>query len=122
MDQEIRERIKQLKMELLAMLSEPKEYRTKQWEKCVREAKKGIERAMYEHVVQNGCTDDYSPGRYPELVLEYDPESYEMLDEKIHILGEIAKKPDCDYQNIEGFEKILELKPPKGQKVEGFID
>ena len=121
MDQISEERIKEMKARLLGLLTVPQENRNDSWERCVKEVKKGIEIVLY-NFVRNGCTGGYNRGRYPELSIYYDPDSDEKLDEKIKILGAIAKNPDCSYQNIEGFKDILEKIPPEGEQLTGFVD
>ena len=88
---------------------------------AVRETKKSIERLLFLYV-SNGCrTEGGFAGCFPELVNQYDPDSYDLLDEKIKVLKEIAKEgPDCDVTKVPGFEGILEKKAPKKVKLVTF--
>lgn len=121
MDQRIADRIGQLKMEILALASEKKSGKTDAWKKCMEDAKKSLETVLYNYV-KNGCDDGHYLGRYPELVTMYDPESRELLDEKIRVLGRIARNPEGPYKAIPGFKDILEKKAPEGVEEITFID
>lgn len=83
------------------------------WEDALLEAKKSLEQSLFDYVI-NGCSDtSFIRGAFPELSACYDEESYELLDEKIRVLREIASSgPDCDYLSIDGFDDILEGKAP----------
>ena len=83
-------------------------------EEARNETLKSIENVLYQYVI-NGCEQSFTKGAFPELQEQYDPESYDMLEEKIRVLAEIAQAgSDCDYKNIEGFSDILENKQPEG--------
>ena len=63
---------------------------TDEWKQWAAVAKKSLERSLYRYVI-NGCVKE---GRmlnaYPELKTQYDPDSTDLLDEKIKVLLKIA--------------------------------
>lgn len=77
--------------------------------KAILSAKKKVERMLY-RFVSNGCEEiGEAKGFFPELTANYNEESYDLLDEKIRVLLEIAKAgPDVDCTKIDGFYDILE--------------
>ncbi len=91
---------------------------SKDAEECLIESKKQLEMLLYRYVV-NGCTESGQVlGAFPELETQYDTESYELLDKKIAVLSEIARLGvECNYLKIDGFNDILENKPPFGVKI-----
>ena len=104
--------------EEIDMLEEiPESERSEDWKRCITQAKKSLESALYRFVV-NGCeTERTVKGAFPELETQYDPESYSLLDEKIKVLSAIAEMgPESDYKNVPGFDDILEEKTPRGEK------
>ena len=114
--------IRQCANELKQIMAVPKEERDSEWKKIALQAKKGLEQALYRFVT-NGCQDEnIVQGGFRELQNYYDPESYELLDKKIRVLAEIAKKgPECDLKSVQGFEDILENKQD-GMGVVSIID
>ena len=111
-------RIENSRKELKALLKTGEQDRTEEWKEVFREAMKGLESALYGFVI-NGCVSDgHYYGCFPELQSEYDPESYEKLEQKIEVLTKIAEMgPDGDYTSIDGFDDILEKQAPAGTEI-----
>ena len=88
--------------------------------KAILSAKKKVERMLYSFVA-NGCEEaGEAKGFFPELTAQYNTESYDLLDEKIKVLLEIAKSgPGVDCTKIDGFYDILENRRP-GVEVKSF--
>lgn len=105
----------QQKEELEMLESVPEKDRDYAWKKAVTEAKKGVETILFQYV-SGGCLPYAGNHEYfPALVGQYDPDSYDLLDEKIEFLSRVAKEgPDCDVESVPGFGKVIEDRVPKG--------